>query len=328
MIDAVLERPVFSVGDRAFSWSDVVSAAKAWGDWARLEREAREQAACLECAARGGLALVGGEFEQEEERFRRALRLLAAVELESWLAARAVEVCWWRDYVRGAVLCRRGELDGESSVDSDPPADPPLDSALWTQAMCSGVLDDVARRLASWAAAAETLDELGSDGCPLTESALDRMGRGFEAFCERSLSPLTIEREIERRALDWLRVEWRYQASGDEEVLREAALCIREDGLGFEEVATVAGLSVLRRRSDLDAVEAELRAQLLGARAGALVGPLRVGSEHWLVEVLDRRAPSRDDPEVVERARAAVIERAVETEVVNRVHWHEQLGER
>jgi hypothetical protein len=328
MFDVVLARPVFDVGARTFSWSDVVCASKACGAWARMECEAREQLACLDWAAGAGIALLGGEFEREEEGFRRGLGLLAAVELESWLAARGVGVHSWQDYVRGAVLRRRRNVDLGSSVVFDPPADSRFDSALWTQAMCSGVLDDVARRLASRAAVAAAFDQLRDTSDPLAESELVRMERCFGAFCERSVSSLAIDREIERRGLDWLRMEWRYQVSADEEVLREAALCIREDGVGFERVAAAAGLSVLRRRSNLDAVEAELRAQLLGARVGALVGPLRVGGGYWLIEVLDRCAASRDDPEVAERARAAVIDGAVEAEVINRVHWHEQLRER
>jgi hypothetical protein len=41
--------------------------------------------------------------------------------------------------------------------------------------------------------------------------------------------------------------------------------------------------------------------------------------------VLDKQAPSAEDPEIRERAAEVIVRRAVEGEVVNRVRWHEHL---
>jgi hypothetical protein len=312
------DRSVFAVAHRTFSWADVVAAARAWGEWAGCEQAAREASSALARAQRAGVALTGPEFDAEEERFRRTRGLLAADELIWWLARRDVELSAWRDYVRGVVLRRRGsEPDGDlASADA---------AAVWVQAMCSGTLDSVAQRLARRVAVADAGGRLTDFGSPLTGTEVAELDQIYEEFCERSATVDAIEREVDRHRLDWLTIEWRSQAAADEDTLREAALCIREDGREFEEVATAAGLAVDRRRTDLDGADVELRADLLGARVGDLLGPLTVGGEYRLVQVLDKRPPTSDDPEIRARARDAVVGRAVEAESVDRVRWDERI---
>jgi hypothetical protein len=306
------ERSVFAVSGRRFRVADVVCASRAWGQWAECEQAARAARSALDAARLDGARLDGPEFDAEQERFRRARRLLAADELVSWLSHRDVEVGAWRDYIRGEVLRRR--FDG-------PIAD---DAPVWVHAICSGGLDSAAQRLAAHAAAAAALGRLGATATPLTESDVAALDLVFMEFCDRSATGDAIEREVEKRRLDWLLLEWRWQATPDPDVLREAALCIRDDGVGFEQVAAQAGLDVQHDRMTLEGVRADLHPHLLGARVGDLVGPLAVGSDYWLIEVLDKRIPSIDDPEVWAAAREAVVNRAVEAEVVDRVRWDER----
>jgi hypothetical protein len=310
-------RSVFGVSGRTFDWADVVCAANAWGLWAECEQAARAARSALDSAKRTGAVLTGREFDDEENRFRRSRRLLAADELVAWLARRDVEVDAWRDYIRGEVLRRR--LSGE------PPAGADAGTAVWVHAMCSGTLDEAARRLAARVAAAHAIGRLDATATPLTGSGVAELDRLFIYFCDRSATVDAIEREVERRQLDWLALEWRSLLTTELDVLREAALCIRDDGLDFEAAAAAAGLPVERRRTSLDGVDAEVRMQLLGARAGEVIGPLAVGSEYWLVEVLDKRVPSIDDPDVRALARETVVNRAVEAEVVDRVRWDEHV---
>lgn len=317
MSGSARERSVFAVSGRAFRWADVVCAARAWGDWAECEQAAREHSSALSRAERGCVALAGPEFDAEEERFRRSRALLAADELMSWLGRRDVEVSAWRGYVRGVVLCRRWEKGSAlSAVDG---------AAVWVQAMCSGTLDSVAHQLAGRIAVADAASELSDSADALTEAEVAELDQVYVEFCERSATVDAIEREVDRHRLDWLTIEWRSQAAGNVEVLREAALCIREDGVGFEEVAATAGLPVQHQRLDLDRADVELRAHLLGARVGDLLGPVTVGGEYRLVQVLDKRLPTSGDPEIRARARDAVVGRAEEAESVDRVRWHERV---
>jgi hypothetical protein len=45
-LESLARQVVFAVGQIVYSGSEVVLAAKAWGDWASLEQEAREGIAC------------------------------------------------------------------------------------------------------------------------------------------------------------------------------------------------------------------------------------------------------------------------------------------
>jgi hypothetical protein len=315
------ERSVFVVSSRTFRWADIVCAARAWGRWAECESAARQARSALAAAEPTGAPLDGAEFSAEEERFRRSRRLLAADDLVLWLARRDVKVAAWRDYIRGVVLRRRPE----PAAADHPDGDGDLGADVWVHAVCSGTLDSVAHQLAGRAAAAGAGGRLPEDAGPLSESDVAELDLIYEDFCERSATVDAIEREVERHRLDWLSFEWRSQAAGDPDVLREAALCIREDGLDFDEAAATAGLVVQRQRTSLDGAEAELRDHLLGARAGELLGPLPVGSEYWLVEVLDKRIPTTEDPAVHARAREVVVSRAVEAAVVDHVRWDERV---
>jgi hypothetical protein len=309
---AALQRTVFAVERRPYSWGDVVLAAEAWGDWAASEQAARAAAAGLARARQAREPLAGGEIDRAEEAWRRARRLLAAEELQAWLADRVVGVEEWRDYIRGLVLAGRAEAtaDGE-------PID---DHGVWVHATCSGALVRVARKLAERVAVAS----LVAAG-PLTVDLLERLDREFEEFCAAAATPAAIEREIDRRRLDWLLVDWRFQASEDQAMMREAALCVRDDGLDFADVARTAGLAVERRLDTVEEIPPELQAHLLGAAVGSVVGPVSAAGTFLVAEVMERRPPTVDDPDVADRARQSVLARAVGAELTDRVSWHERL---
>jgi hypothetical protein len=322
-VEAALLRSVFSVTGRAFRWADVVLAARVWSDWSDWETATREGVACLTRAAHTGVAIGGGEFDQEEERFRRARRLLAAEELHAWLSNRGLDVTRWRETLRGTVLRRRwpAESDLTPRMDS-PPTDP---DAVWAYGNVSGGLDDVARRLSARAAVAAARGALDLDADHLSDSELLQLDQGYEQFVQDATPLEAMEREIERHRLEWLRVDWRSQAAADPEILREVALCIREDGMSFDEAAATAGTRLEERQAELERINEDLRSLFMSASPGSLVGPLEADGEHWLIEVVARTPPSLDDPRTREMARSEALNRALETEAINWVRWDERV---
>jgi hypothetical protein len=194
---------------------------------------------------------------------------------------------------------------------------------VWGNAVCSGALGRVAERLAAHAAATvaggTTLPQ-----SPLDEAALAQLDDAFDRFCNRSANHAAVIRALDGHREDWTYVDLRSLVTNDQHVAREVALCVRVDGRSFPEVASDASLTLERRGLMLEEVEEPLRTGLLGARRGELVGPLSHGDAYRLIEVLDRRAPALDQPEVMDRARRAAIGRAVEREVTERVSWHER----
>ena len=333
--ERMLARHVFSVGDRVFRWEEVVTAARAWGNWAMIERRARESLECIREARSAGRRLTGGEFEREAISFRRSRRLLAAEELEAWLESRGVDRRQWARHIQAVVLLRETARAGEppSSPGADPEpaaarspgADPELAAAAWVEAMCSGALDQVAYQLAARAAVVACASEAGDPSVVLTGAELDWMEQELDRFSAGVAPADAVARELERRRLDWLLVKWRYQAATERDVVHEAALCVSQDGLAFEEVAAAAGLEVRHGEALMEDIEQALRLELLTARPGAVVGPLPVGDEYWLVEVVMRREPTIENEDLRERAKRELVVRAVQAEVAGRVTWHERI---
>jgi hypothetical protein len=261
-VTELLGEPAFAVGERRFRYADVVEAARDWGDWARIEALARE----------------GGD-PIDADAFRYARELLSGDEMRAWLARWHLDVEDWERW-----LARE------------------LPRAVLVDAVCSGELERLTRRLAERVAVCDSADPAR-----------------FAAWCEAAVTPMAIERVLSAHRLDWTRVRCVLLRTPDEGVAAEAALCVREDGRDLAGVAGDAGLELADERLYLS--DTTLGPRLTGARIGELVGPVAVGGELVLALVTERAAPSPEDPEIRARAREAVAERAVETELLRRVRW-------
>lgn len=310
--EEVLERRVFSAGDRAFRWRDVVAAARAWGDWAEIELRGRHALALVAEPAEDS---ARGDREAAQAAFRYKRGLLAADDLQDWLDRWAVGLHEWAAQVESE---RRRDEAGELEANAEA-----LAGAAWAEAIGSGRLERLARRLAECVAVrlAEGGDVSGEDG------DAEELRRGLERFRERAVTPEILERFRAEAQLDLVRLECRVFAHPDEDVTREAALCAQEEGRDLEEVAAEAGARLDSRQFFVGDIESDWRPLLLAAGAGDLVGPLSSRGESCLLEVVERAAPSLDDDEVRSRLATRAMDSRVEREVLGRIRWHERLGD-
>jgi hypothetical protein len=280
----------FRVGERGYRYADVVDAARAWGNWARVEERARE----------------GGE-PVDADAFRYARGLLSADDMRAWLASRHLSEDDWERWLARAL---------------------PRDALV--EAVCSGELERLARKLAERAAvwngagrAASDRDEVAGDAAARAvwngRPEWAALENHFAAWCATAVTPAAIERVLSTHRLDWTRVRCRLLRTPDPGVAAEAALCVREDGRDLAGVAAAARLALADERLYLS--DTALGPRLTGARVGELVGPVAVGGEHVLALVTERASPSAEDPDTRARAREAVVQRAVETELLRRVRW-------
>ena len=279
----VLARPVFSAGAQDYRWADVVAAARAWGRWDDVTRPSRP--------SRGE-----AEVEEAGETFRYERNLLAAEEMEAWLAHWGLTVADWRRWLRG-------EADG------------------WPEAVCSGALAGLARDLAARAASAEAN---GGAAGPV-ETDLGRMDDALTELKRRALADGDHERLLEVRGADWVRVVYSALAFAQPGMAREAALCVREDGLDLAQVADRAGLEVERVDTLMEDVDPALVKALLSTPSGDLAGPLATGDRFLVLQVHEKTAPSLADPAIRDLLERELSRRAIEREVRDRVRWHERL---
>jgi hypothetical protein len=333
------DRPVFEVANRTYDWSDVVLAAILWGEWQTLAAETRAGLACVRWLDQLGLELSADEVQAGATAFRSERNLYSADELSEWLAGWALTRAEWLDSVRRRLLRTKWAAELERIVEEHPPADDQVADLLWIEGVCSGLLERAAHRLAGRAAAAAATGSSDED-VEAPASAFEqarhfgsepkRLGRicalegAFARFSHGETSADAVRKEIERNRLDWVRVEGEVLAFADQDVAREAALCVRE-GMAFDEVARQAGIKTGILRRYLEDAEAELQPHLLSATEGSLIGPVPVGEQFMLLRIQTRHVPTSEDPDVRDRAEQALLRRAVAREVTQRVSWFEHL---
>jgi len=297
----IAARPVFTVDGTTWSWADVGAAARRHGSWQDLETWSREALACAKRLAASGETLDPHEIVEAARRFRYARRLLAGEELEAWLDRWEVTEEEWRDHLRRTLLHARWPGQLADTVRRFPVRSDELEPVLWPDAVCTGLLERAAQRLAAQHA-------LAADGAP--HGAVDEP---------------ELEHEIAIHRLEWLRVEGELLTVGTLDAAREAALCVREDGRRLAEVAADAGTAATPLHVYADDVETELSSALVGALAGELVGPVAYGDGYALVLVRSKTPPTVGDPEVRRRAEARIAERAVARALREHVEWHDHL---
>ena len=342
-MSGLLGQRAFSVGGTDYTWADVVLAAVLRGDWGELTAAVRRGLACVDHAAATG-RLGPNDDGAAAAEFRYARGLLSAEETRAWLARWDVSPRGWMAYVRRARL--RDALAGELAV---PGALDRVDGAavaecVMAEGACSGMLLRLARRLAARAAVVETEpadDEavralaaelpraLAAEAPPGLDVArcVDRASIVVRAelalyrFRERVVTPGAVGALIAARRLEWTLLDYRAIAFPDAGEAAEAALCVREDGDSLRQVAAVSGRPLLETSAFLGETDLAVRDHLLGAAERDVVGPLVCGGEHVLFELLRKRAPSPDDPDVARRAERLVLGRALRRAMDDRVRW-------
>jgi hypothetical protein len=285
---------VFSAGERTYAWLDVVRAAEARGDVVPVEQDLAAGMAALD-----RLDLDAKDVDAAGTEFRRGLGLLAAEEMEAWLSHWEITAGDWVGFLRRR-LARGLAPDAAGSEPGD---------ALWPEAVCSGALGSWAWELAGRAAAGGEHDDPDA----------------YDELVRRANTPEARAKALEARQMDWLRVECDLLELPVEGMAREAALCVREDGLSLDEVAGRAGVQVAERAFLLMDAPTELADPLLSARPGDLVGPVSSGDAFYVALVRDKRAPALDDPAIGELLDVEVPRRAIDSEVKKWIRWHEHV---
>jgi hypothetical protein len=125
--------------------------------------------------------------------------------------------------------------------------------------------------------------------------------------------------------LDWIRFDCRYVLFPQEQMAREAALCVRDDGMQLDEVAANAKTGLHSAPIYLEEIDPSLRDRFLSAGKGALVGPLDWDKGFALFVVEDKILPALEDAAIRRRAEESLIQNAIDREIANRVKWHVRL---
>jgi hypothetical protein len=328
-MNALLGQVVFSVGSQQYYWDDVILYARQSGNWDELEKQLREGIACMKRLEDMAEQIDPEELELAANEFRYERDLVTAEETEAWLNQWNVSAEAWMEYIQRLLLRRKWADRLAEIVAHYPATKKEFHSSLHAEAVCSGYLARFAHALAARASA---YDKARKEGWISDESksaaAADRMCRletSYRRFRDHVVDSQGIKNQINSHRLDWIRFDCRYVLFPQEQMAREAALCVRDDGRQLDEVAANANVALQNAAIYLDAVEPTLRDRFLGAEKGALIGPLNWANAFGLFLVEDKIIPAVEDPEIKQRAQESLLQSAVNREINNRVKWHARL---
>lgn len=336
-------RPVFRLGSRPYTWLDVALGAMLRGDWERFEAHLRAGAAGAAEADRMGAWPEAHEVEEAATAFRYARDLLTSEETEAWLADAGLTLETWSEVLARDLL--RARLAEQPDALPAPGALPEDDELIAAEGLCSGMFavfaHTLAERMALAATASGAVDTAGvaadvADArrrhaawlAALDGGEVDRRlahlaaaDRAAGAVARDAAVETALAQHLDRFRLEWMRVDLERLSFGTAEAAREAAWCVREDGLTLSEVAMESRQPVQDVRALLDTLEAPLRDAVLSARLEEVVGPVDVGGRFDVALVVGKGPATLADPLVRARAERSVIEAVTARAVLAHVTW-------
>ena len=340
-------RPVLEVGDVSYCWQDVVLLALLTGRWTPLARGIREGLACIRHAEETGAEEPEQAIDEFAAEFRYERDLITAQETEAWLEERKLDTAAWMDWARREVLRREWADQLEELVRRYPSSPADIASSAAVDLFCSSrgreLVMDLAQRVAA-NAALEEAGEAAGDALPLQAAdrilaqlpgidpadalprldLLARLDRGYARF--RAIAPTRelIHRELELGRLEWIRIDCRVLQFETEALAREAVFCVREDGLGVDEVAESAHALVHEMRFYLGELDPDLQPRMLAAAPQELVGPVPFEEGYALFLILEKLLPDENAPDLRKEIERRAVARAVTDQVNRRVRWFER----
>jgi hypothetical protein len=261
--------------------------------------------------------------------FRYAHDLVSAQEAENWLDRWGLSVEDWLDYLRRLLLRRKWAAELWQILECFPVTREEMQANLRAEAVCSDRLASFAQRLAGRAAAHAKAVEAGwveSDGNRTDRVVKVRaLETGYRRFRDHAIDPDVIKYQIDARRLDWIRLDCRYVLFPDEQVAREASLCLREDGADLDAIAATTGSAPVETSLYLDEIEGAVRDRFLSAEPRAFIGPLVWRGANAIFFIKEKVLPTINNAGIKERAEAVVLDMALNREINKRVRWHARL---
>jgi hypothetical protein len=352
LLSARWRQKVLAVGRREYVWLDVFLAAMLRGEWRQFEQQLVEGLACFAAAGADPRVSWPGDREVEEaaNAFRYERDLIASDDTIAWLDRAGLTFDAWSDYLVRRLLHDRyrDRLDDILQPNMVPARVRDVDFAA--EGICSGTFDRFLRTLAGRAAIAALPDRAAHSAvevdplridCLRVEHAawLDALDSGDVAERAMHLAELesafhtqtrvattadALASQLARHRLEWTRVDLERVAFETADAAREAACCVRDDGLTLSEVAIESRQPVRDTRDLLERLDPTLRDAVLSAGVDELVGPVAVGARHEVVWVVGKRPADLADPIVRARAETAVIDQKVAQAILTRVRWAER----
>jgi hypothetical protein len=320
-MDRLSGKVIFSVGKFDYRWEDVLLAARQSREWVTLQENIRKELACLKRIDDDD-SLDPEEIDQAASDFRYSKDLISAEDMEAWLENRRMSTEEWIEYIERQLLLNKYQDQIEEIVIEFPVNDEDVKGLIFVEGICSGLFRKISKRLAGYAAVSDAMQ-------PEEEKSVrpdfKKMETFFELYRSRIVTPEAIEQNIQSHIMDWTRFDLQCIYFPDEQMIREAILCVREDGSSLPEIAAQTKARYSEESLYLEDLEPAIRDSLPGSQIGDLLGPFPSEEGFVLYCVIQKIIPSVDDESLRTRAMENVLQKSLNSEINNRVKWHFDL---
>lgn len=330
---------VCACGGKEYNVRDAIDAALFRAELESVWKEFLSSVAAEEQAKKSQLDPDYGAIEEMAELFRYEHDLITAEETEQWLADRGLTLEDFSDYF--ARRCWRTALERNVLPDDAELvfASAELRELFTIELIFSDELDCLTTEL-TWRLAAQAangtadvdpkeisderqqfLDRNKINGSKL-KRWLNRIGRDeqwleetlamevtYRRVCETVLTEQGRQKQLAMLRMPLTRFEAEVIEVESSDAAREALMCIREDGMSMEQVATEARYPYRRTAFRYEDVPNELQQKFWSIGAGALLEPLPRGDGFELYRIIKKSEPELGDTIVQERIDERLLER-------------------
>lgn len=315
-----LDRPIFEARGRTWTLGRILGAAELLGLDGGLWQSAADATSCATYAEEEGFEIEDARLQEALDDFRYGRQLVTAEETEAWLLERDVtedDLIEWLE--RRHWLERFAAELPSIRADYPPPADE-VEESLWPEIILGARLrplaTSVARRLVSPEPGRRERDEAARAPARALRHELPRewveellaLEASYQGVCREALSSRRIAETIGSRRLELTRVDLEAARFASLGPAREAFLCVTQDREDFGATVERAGARREDRQLYLGDAPESLGPSLISASPGE-VFLVEEGEEPLLVRVRSRKAPSADDPAVLERVQGGLLDR-------------------
>ncbi|MGA1840084.1 MAG: hypothetical protein ACMUIU_05600 [bacterium] len=356
-MDSLLNKPAFNMGSNQYYWGDVLLAAVAWGYWSNLKEDVRKGLACVKRMRCMAESPTNEEMNSAIKEFLNEHEFLSVDEAEKWLKQWDLKTIDLMKFICISILRKKWAEQLPEIISGFPVTDQEISLNLKAEAICSGRLFSVCQKMAGRLSIYEKYEKQKKESVVdqseiLRERDLkallntynanlrnsDWRGFSFEVcekkleilacseiyyqhFCSQAFTSDAINEQIRLHNFDWIRIDFMSVSFQDEQIAREAILCVRDDGERLGDMAERLNSRIQKGHYYLDCIDSSLHTHFLHAQKNELVGPLDLAGRPTLFLISDKVMPSEKDPCIKEKAKKSILQNLIDYETLYGLRW-------
>jgi hypothetical protein len=315
----MLERIAFRAGGRAYTRSEVLSAAEFRGDLEPIRKTAQDGLGCQRYAEEEGYRVDPDALQRLSESYRHGKGLTAAEDTERWLEERDLTLADFTAWLERQYWLTRFSSQLATIRSEYEPAAPDILEVTWPEAVFGDHFPGLARALA-WRVAA-AIDDGAEPGARHWTEELLLLEQHYRECCRRVLTAEGRSRTL--AGLRWALLRFEADAASFETLDRaqEAFLCVSQDGESLEQVARRAGGRFESLIGFIDMFPVSLQPKALSAAAGETIVSKEAADNFRVYTIRRKIDPDLRDPAVTERVERALLHSFFEDLIRKHIAW-------